>query len=252
MNGLATPGKKYVLGGLLVGLAGLGAWWGGNPPPAQPEKEPFISYRVDGRRQELRFYWQDEQGQPFRSILSLKTWLGGHRQRLVFATNAGMFRLGNVPLGLFIQDGKIITPLDTATGRGNFYLKPNGVFYTTTDGQAQVCATEQFRYSRRIRYATQSGPMLVINGKLHPAFRQGSTNLNIRNGVGILPGGQVLFAMSRQKVSLYEFASYCQRQGCRNALYLDGYVSRTYLPEQGWTQTDGDFGVMIGVSVPAR
>jgi uncharacterized protein YigE (DUF2233 family) len=29
-------------------------------------------------------------------------------------------------------------------------------------------------------------------------------------------------------------------------LYLDGFVSRMYLPAENWLQTDGDFGVMIG------
>lgn len=90
--------------------------------------------------------------------------------------------------------------------------------------------------------------MLVIDGAIHPAFKQGSANLNIRNGVGILPDGKIIFAMSRQEINLYDFAQYFQSLGCKNALYLDGFVSRTYLPEKNWTQTDGNFGVIIGVT----
>ncbi|HXB14083.1 MAG TPA: phosphodiester glycosidase family protein, partial [Bacteroidia bacterium] len=76
----------------------------------------------------------------------------------------------------------------------------------------------------------------------------GSKNLNIRNGVGILPDGKVVFAMSKSEINFYDFAEYFKNLGCRNALYLDGFVSRAYLPEQNWIQTDGDFGVLIGIT----
>lgn len=210
----------------------------------------FIGYRVAPQR--VRLYWQDEHHQPLRSLGYLRDWLQQRQQTLVFATNGGMYQPGNRPVGLFIEAGKTIVPLDTATGPGNFYLKPNGVFYTTTEGGAIICRTEDFRPSARIRYATQSGPLLVIDGQLHPAFRAGSRNLNVRNGVGLLPDGRVIFAMSRQPVSFYDFARYFQQLGCRQALYLDGFVSRTYLPAAGWAQTDGDFGVIIGVVEPVR
>lgn len=90
--------------------------------------------------------------------------------------------------------------------------------------------------------------MLLINGKIHSAFKKGSTNFHIRNGVGILPDNRVIFAMSKSKVNFYDFALYFKSLGCKNALYLDGYVSQTYLPEKNWIQTDGNFGVIIGVT----
>jgi uncharacterized protein YigE (DUF2233 family) len=90
--------------------------------------------------------------------------------------------------------------------------------------------------------------MLVIDGKIHPAFKQGSANLNIRNAVGILPDGKIVFAMSKTQINFYDFAMYFKELGCENALFLDGFVSRTYLPEENWVQTDGNFGVMIGVT----
>ncbi|WP_243651302.1 phosphodiester glycosidase family protein [Hymenobacter gummosus] len=226
--------------------------WQSEPPRHQPPAADgrFVSYRADPRR--LALYWHDEHGQPLRSLGRLRGWLAGQQKTLVFATNGGMYRAGNAPVGLFIQAGKVVTPLDTAAGTGNFYLRPNGVFYLTADGRAAVCRTQDFRPSGRIRYATQSGPMLVIDGRIHPAFQPGSKNLNVRNGVGLLPDGRVLLAMSKQPVSFYEFARYFQQQGCRQALYLDGFVSRTYLPAAGWRQTDGDFGVIIGVTAAGR
>ena len=89
--------------------------------------------------------------------------------------------------------------------------------------------------------------MLLINGQIHPAFKKGSSNLNIRNGVGILPNNKVIFAMSKQEVNFYDFAQYFKNLGCKNALYLDGFVSRTYLPGKNWEQLDGNFGVIIGL-----
>jgi uncharacterized protein YigE (DUF2233 family) len=108
--------------------------------------------------------------------------------------------------------------------------------------------TAFFRYTDNIKFATQSGPMLLVDGKVHSSFKQGSQHLNIRNGVGILRDSSIVFAMSSAELSLYDFALYFKEIGCINALYLDGFVSRTYLPEQNWQQLDGDFGVMIGVT----
>jgi len=101
-----------------------------------------------------------------------------------------------------------------------------------------------------VRYATQSGPLLVTGGELHPAFNEGSANVHYRNGVGVLPDGRLLFATSTEKINFFDFATYFRRKGCRDALYLDGYVSRTWWPAGGVRQRDGDFGVIIGVSAP--
>jgi uncharacterized protein YigE (DUF2233 family) len=92
--------------------------------------------------------------------------------------------------------------------------------------------------------------MLLTNGQIHPSFTKGSKNLNIRNGIGILPDGRVACVLSRDMVSFYDFAAYFKSLGCRNALYLDGFVSRAWLPAQQWTQTGGAFGVLIAVTAP--
>jgi len=125
---------------------------------------------------------------------------------------------GGRPKGLLIQAQKLLTPLDTAGGAGNFYLKPNGVFYLTTDRQAGICPAGQFRDGPRIAYATQSGPLLLINGQPNPVFTPGSANVVVRNGVGLLPDGNVVFATSREKVNFYDFAAYFQSLGCTQAL----------------------------------
>ncbi|SDH48208.1 phosphodiester glycosidase family protein [Chitinophaga filiformis] len=213
-------------------------------------EDNIVSYTVDPKVQDLRFYWKDDKAQFLGSIQHLKELLAKQHRKLVFATNGGMFKPDQSPVGLFIREQVTETPLDTSSGNGNFYLKPNGVLYITKEGKANICTTPEFKYNRQIWYATQSGPMLLIDGDIHPAFKKGSVNVNIRNGVGLLPDGRLVFAMSKSDINFYDFADYFKRLGCKQALYLDGFVSRTYLPAQNWIQTDGNFGVIVGVSEP--
>jgi uncharacterized protein YigE (DUF2233 family) len=211
-----------------------------------------LSYIVDPQKQSFQLYWKNDEGKLLKNFQNLRSFVESKKQELLFAMNAGMYKLDQTPQGLYIQQGNLLSPLDTSTAKGNFYLKPNGVFYITTDNKPVVCQTTDFKMNKNIRYATQSGPMLVIDGTIHPAFKEGSKNLNIRNGVGILPDNKIIFAMSKKEINFYDFAVYFKKLGCKNALYLDGFVSRVYLPEKEWMQTDGNFGVMIGVTSPGN
>jgi uncharacterized protein YigE (DUF2233 family) len=205
----------------------------------------FVFYTVNQKHQEVFLHLKTEG--VVNSIGNLKSLLLKKNEELLFATNGGMYKKDRSPQGLCIVDGIMKSAIDNNTGEGNFYLMPNGIFYLKTNGQAVVCKTEDFKNNKTIKYATQSGPMLVIDGEIHKAFSKNSTNLNIRNGVGILPNNEILFAMSKKEINFYDFAEFFKSKGCKNALYLDGFVSRTYCPNQNWIQTDGDFGVIIGV-----
>ena len=216
---------------------------------ADKEDNNFVSFIANPMTQNVQLYWKDDKGTKLKSLANLKKHVESKKQQLQFGCNAGMYTMDHGPLGLYIENGEKVKSLNTDSGKGNFYLKPNGVFYLTKDHKAYVCETSQFKETTTIQWATQSGPMLVIDGKIHSAFKQGSSNLNIRNGVGVLPDGKVLFAMSKEPINLYDFASYFLQKGCNQALYLDGAVSRTFLPEKNWEQFDGDFGVMIGVTL---
>lgn len=206
----------------------------------------MLAYTVDPKKQSIVFCWKDPQGQPYGNFVRLQAQLALEHRRLVFAMNGGMYTETQAPLGLYIENGKQLRALNrTVNGYGNFYMQPNGVFYLDKDGRAFVSATGELKQLKGIQYATQSGPMLVINRQINPAFRQGSQNLNLRNGVGILPDGKILFVLSEEAVNFYDFALYFQQAGCVNALYLDGFVSRAWLPAADWRQTDGQFGVII-------
>jgi uncharacterized protein YigE (DUF2233 family) len=240
---LKRTGKLLILAAFLAAICSFAQPW-------QIDNSQVTGYVVDLKKNSLQLYWKDDKGQPLKSISNLKTMLGSTGWKLVFAMNGGMYKTDNSPLGLFVQNGKDITKLNTKTGEGNFYMQPNGVFLISKAGGASICKTSQYPTVKNVQFATQSGPMLVIDGKINSLFKEGSANLNVRNGVGILPDGKAIFAISKEPINFYDFAAYFQQQGCKNALYLDGFVSRMYLPEKSWEQTDGNFGVIIGVAKP--
>lgn len=214
-------------------------------PLSAGENNRYLTYTVNPAKQNIALFWKDHKGNTFNSIINLKNYIEERQGKLLFAMNGGMYMEDYRPLGLYIENGVQKKAINKANGYGNFYLKPNGIFFITNKNTAGVCETNKF-INKDIKYATQSGPLLVINGAIHPSFTKGSKNLQIRNGVGILPDGKVLFVMSKVPVSLYDFADYFKTSGCKYALFLDGFVCRTYLPEKNWMQTDGDFGVIIG------
>jgi len=211
------------------------------------EESNFVVHTVDASKGNLKLYWKDTEGNNYGSLKNLKESLAQQNETLVFAMNGGMYQKDRSPQGLFIQNGKTIQKANTVQrGYGNFYLQPNGVFSISKLGEASVQTTKNFNADGTINYATQSGPMLLVDGKYHPKLIKGSSNLHIRNGVGILPDGKVLFAMSKKEVNFYDLATLFKQNGCQNALYLDGFVSRTFLPSKNWEQLDGNFGVIIG------
>ena len=212
------------------------------------EKEDLmLSHIVDLQETQLDFYWKNDSGTAYTNFRNLDSALQTKDTELLFAMNGGMFNKELKPQGLYIENGDTLAELDTIENAyGNFYLQPNGIFYLRDDNKGVVVERTSFDWTSEIKYATQSGPMLVIDGDLHPKFMKGSKNLNVRNGVGVLPDGKLLFAMSKEEINLYDFASYFLENGCKNALYLDGSISKTYLPEKDWEQVDGTFCVIIG------
>jgi uncharacterized protein YigE (DUF2233 family) len=230
---------------LIIATISVGFYQFGKPAN---EDDRFVSYIVNPKKQNLEFFWKNKKEEHFKNAENLISWLKSKNKKLLFSTNGGMYKKDNSPQGLYVENTITKSEIDTSNGKGNFYLKPNGVFYLTTDKNPMICKTENFLNNEKIKYATQSGPMLVIDGEIHTAFKKNSTNLNIRNGVGILPNNQIIFAISKKEINFYDFAEYFKKLGCKNALYLDGFVSRTYLPEKNWNQIDGNFGVIIGVT----
>ncbi|MFL6733851.1 MAG: phosphodiester glycosidase family protein [Sphingomicrobium sp.] len=187
-------------------------------------------------------------GTPFRSFAALETALGPRAKRVAFGMNAGMFDQEGRAIGLLIEDGKQLHPLNRRKGGGNFHLMPNGVFAVRRDGQAEVVTTDAFQLKPDIVFATQSGPMLVIDGKLHPRLDRDGTSHYVRNGVGIGPDGKPVFVISNDEVSFGKLARFF-RDGLKvkNALYFDGSISSLWDPVNGRR----DAGVPVGPMVVA-
>ena len=99
----------------------------------------ILSYEVNLNKQQLDFYWKDEQGNNYGSLHNLKTVVEKEGKQLVFAMNGGMYLKDRSPQGLFIQKGVKKAPIDTLQGgKTNFYLHPNGIFYITNDNKATI------------------------------------------------------------------------------------------------------------------
>lgn len=207
---------------------------------------------VDPARATLRILHADEQGRAYGGFTPLKADLARDQMRLEFGMNGGMYEKNLSPVGLLVIDGVERKPIATGRGWGNFYLLPNGIF-ALADGKAIVRETEAYRRSAAATpdFATQSGPMLVIDGELHPAFKPQSDSLQIRNGVGVDAMGVVHFAVSLSPVRFHDFATlYRDALGCANALFLDGHISSLYAPDLGRIDETYPMGPIIAVTTP--
>lgn len=178
----------------------------------------------------------------------LNTHLLRNGQHMSFAMNGGMYHADYGPVGLLVEHGRETGALNRGDAFGNFFMKPNGVFWVK-DGKAGVMETEAYaKAGLSPREATQSGPMLVIDGKIHPRFLPDATSLQIRNGVGILPDGRIAFAISNVPVRFHDFATlFRDRLQCENALFLDGSISSLYAPEIRRHDRDAVMGTIIAV-----
>ncbi|GEO83386.1 MULTISPECIES: phosphodiester glycosidase family protein [Alphaproteobacteria] len=196
----------------------------------------------------MRIYHLDPEGRPFGGFDSLSRQLWKERHYLIAAMNGGMYQPDLSPVGLFVEHGFERQAISTKSGWGNFHLLPNGVFWLK-GGRAGVAETSLYLRERIAPdYATQSGPMLVIDGEIHPRFLPDSDSLKIRNGIGVDEKGRVQMVISEAPVRFYDFALLFRDQlGCRNALYLDGTISSLYVA--GTSRRDGLFplGPIIAV-----
>lgn len=185
---------------------------------------------------------------PIRRLAEVEASLGGRTARVAFAMNAGMYDQDGRPIGLAIAEGKQKHAINRRKGGGNFHLLPNGVFQVRSDGTAQIVTSDKWTPSPAVRIATQSGPMLVINGKVHPAFDRDGSSRYIRNGVGVRPSGRPVFVISDDAVSLGKFARFFRDElKVRNALFFDGAVSALWDPANGRRDLTKPLGPMVVV-----
>lgn len=185
------------------------------------------SYTVNPQRERIVMYWKKADGKAFGS---LRTLLADSPQadRIQMAMNGGIYDKAYAPLGLYIEKGVQKVPLNRASGGGNFFIRPGGVFYL--QGQkAGIASLDKFKPSPAIAYAVQSGPMLIENGKINWRLKPSASSRKLRNGVGINRQGEVVFMLSERETNFYDFACYAQSTlNVRQMLYLDGTISKMY------------------------
>jgi uncharacterized protein YigE (DUF2233 family) len=205
---------------------------------------------VDPRKSTIRIHDLTPAGQPYKAFEALADKLRSDGIFMRIAMNGGMYQPDFSPVGLYVENGIEKRKVNTNPGWGNFHLLPNGVFYLLP-GEAGVMETKAFAASGiKPLYATQSGPMLVIDGKIHPKFDPHSDSLKKRNGIGVTADGEVIFAVSEGDVRFHDLATLFRDElGCRNALFLDGTISALYVPE--WHRSDDAYplGPMISVEI---
>ena len=211
---------------------------------------PFTVAWIDREKAELELFWKDERGVPFVNFSRLDSWLQDRGKTLVVATNSGIYAEDRTPLGLHIAGGEELRALNPHKGgKGNFALKPNGVFYIDAAG-AHIGTTEAYMEAMpKAQLAVQSGPMLVIDGVLHPKFNEESTSIHFRNGIGVLDEKHIALVISNLPVNFYTFASYFKDHlHCSNALYLDGSLSGIYAPAIDRTAPGLEYVGMLAVT----
>ena len=188
----------------------------------------------------------------------LRGFLQTQNEQIVFATNAGIYERGPAPCGLTICESVLQVPLSLKDGEGNFYLKPNGVFLVDENEKASVVMADEYpALNKQPRIATQSGPILLRRGVIHPAFRKGSPNLRQRSGVGVRKSdGQEIFVMSDRddrehgRVTFHHLARTFLELGCEDALYLDGDISQMTIHPGDKAFTPNTFAAMFFISTP--
>ena len=210
---------------------------------------PYTVCKFSVTEHRIRLFHSDGDDEPYRQFTTLDRELDEQGQTLIFAMNGGMYHDDRSPVGFFRDEFGDRATVNTNDGPGNFHLKPNGVFWI---GETEAGLHESQTYlDLEIDpvYATQSGPMLVIDGALHPGLNPDGTSHRRRNGVGVSADGQtVYFAISDGAVTFHDFATLFRDEiGVPNALFLDGQVSRIYAPELSRYELGADLGPIVGV-----
>ena len=262
LHWIKDAARAALLGGLLL-LAGCreAENGGGNTfdPSALQEQAACVTQRFEGsaftvcaydaRRDELRLALRGKDNQPLRSLPAVEASLGEEASRVRFAMNAGMYDEEGAPIGLYVEGGETLKRLNRNKGPGNFHLLPNGVLSVDAQGRVSVLPTPDYaRTAKNVRWATQSGPMLVLGGKLHHKFDADGPSRLVRNGVGVKDPHTAYFVLSEEGVSFGRFARFFRAAlRCDNALFLDGSVSSLWDRPGGRQDAYSALGPMIVV-----
>lgn len=196
----------------------------------------FVALKT--RAEKINLHWKDNTGKAYQYFANLNA-----QKPFKALINAGIYSSDNTPAGLYIENFNVKKRLNNRQGKGNFHLQPNGVFFIDKNNQASILSTADFlkKYgdlalgeNTLIRLATQSGPMLLIDGKINPILKANSETRYARTGVCLNQQQEVILFATDDGVlpansNLYDFAQAAKQFGCIDALYLDGKISKLYV-----------------------
>ncbi|MFC3907904.1 phosphodiester glycosidase family protein [Legionella dresdenensis] len=134
-----------------------------------------------------------------------------HSKALI-SINGGFFDEEFHPLGLRITDSHLQSPMKQISWWGVFYTRNN---------KAHVVAARQFKRDKQINFAIQSGPRLLINGRI-PPLKPGRAE---RSALGVTADGKVILLVTdNSPLSTTELAQIMKAAplNCMNAINLDG------------------------------
>lgn len=212
----------------------------------------YLIYYVSNKKDSLQIL-----PSPLNGAATIKSTLDNSKKPPLMITNAGMYKPNFKPQGLLISNYYKQSEVDSTKEKrdGNFYLYPNGIFYVDSSNKYFISNTSNYLKNHYphtlIKYATQSGPLLIDDGKLNSNIKENSSNYNIRSGVGLISPDKIVFVISIDGVTFYDFKMIFTILGCKSALYLDGFVSRMYIndkyPQKANVYSDYNFGPMISI-----
>lgn len=211
--------------------------------------QAYVACSFHPAASDIRIFHRGRDGLPYAGFENLARDLRQEGEYLEFGMNGGMYEADLSSVGLLVTDGVERKPIDRGKSWGNFYLKPNGVFFLEGDHAGVMETAAYVAAGIRPDFATQSGPMLVIDGALHPAFLPQSDSLQIRNGVGVARDGTAIFAISLEPVRFHDFATlFRDLLNCDNALFLDGSISSLFAPGMDRYDNTHPMGPIIAVT----
>ena len=90
------------------------------------------AYTVNPQTERVKMYWQKANGEAWGTLHALLADMNSQGQ-VQMAMNGGIYDESYAPLGLYIENGQQKVALNLASGEGNFFIRPGGVFYVAGD-----------------------------------------------------------------------------------------------------------------------
>ena len=205
---------------------------------------------------QVSLHWKTADGSAYANLATLKRRLEQNGAHVAFLMNAGIYSQDDTPAGLWIERGQTLVPLNRKNGKGNFHIQPNGVFYIER-GKARIQTSAAYRIGgHHPDWAVQSGPMLLLDGKINPRFVKDLSSPHKRNAVCTTADNRLYFILTEdydlgsEWPSFHRFAEALQHLGCHDALYLDGTLSGWYIPGIAGTFHWKHYVGIIAVTTP--